>query len=48
MKSTRVVVIGAKRVIVSNVPTNISDAQLEIYVKMKIYQMGMIKGLGAS
>lgn len=40
--------IGAKTVIINNVPDDISDAQLEAYAMMKIYQMGMIRGLGAS
>jgi len=48
MSSTRTVMIGAKRVIINNVPDNISDAQLEVYARMKIYQIGMIRGLGAS
>lgn len=48
MSSTRTVVIGAKRLIINNVPDDISDAQLEAYARMKLCQMGIIRGLGAS
>ena len=41
--TTRKIQVGAKTVIIQNVPDNISDEELTQYALMKLMQIGVIK-----
>lgn len=47
MSSTRTIMIGKKTVVITNVPDDVSDEELETTAKTFLYQKGVI-GMGAS
>lgn len=47
MTSTRTIMIGKKTVVITNVPDDVSDAELKATATTWLYQQGVI-GMGAS